>query len=181
MQKLISLLTLWLCLALPTRAEVIDSSALGFTLRHEVVLDAPSWRVYDQFVQDIGRWWNGSHSFSNNANNLSLEAKPGGCLCESWSGDKWVEHMRVVQVQPHQVLVLRGALGPLQGLAVTGSMTISFTTTSQGKTRVSWTYTVGGYVSGGLQAWAAPVDGVIGEQMRRFASYIRTGQAVEKP
>jgi len=181
MQKIIYLLFLCLGVALPTQAEVIDSSALGFTLRHEVVLEAPSWRVYDRFVQDIGRWWNDSHSFSNNARNLTLEAKPGGCLCESWSGDKWVEHMRVVQVQPHQVLVLRGALGPLQGLAVAGSMTISFTTTAEGKTRVTWTYTVGGYVAGGIQAWAPPVDGVIGEQMHRFATYNRTGKAEEKP
>lgn len=184
MQRVFPLLLLLLFAALSGRAEVIDSSATGFTLRHVVELEAPSWQVYERFVNDIGHWWNSAHSFSNDAGNLSLTAEPGGCLCESWSGDKWVEHLRVVQVQPHQVMVLRGALGPLQGMAVAGSMTISFATTGAGNTRLSLTYTVGGYAPDGLLDWAKPVDGVIGEQLRRFAAYMATETApaaAEKP
>jgi uncharacterized protein YndB with AHSA1/START domain len=176
MRLIFSLLLTCLLLAPQLRAKVIDSTEVGFTLQHEVLIDAPTYRVYQRFVQDIGRWWNGVHSFSNHARNLVLEAKPGGCLCESWSGDKWVEHLRVVQVQPNQVLVLRGALGPLQNLAVSGSMTISFTTTEQNQTRLLWTYTVGGYAPTGLKAWAGPVDGIIGEQIQRFERYAHTGK-----
>jgi uncharacterized protein YndB with AHSA1/START domain len=173
MQRAFPLLFLLLSISLASQATVIHSSDNGFLLRHEIELEAPTWQAYNLFVNDISRWWNGAHSFSNQASNLRLEAKPGGCLCESWSGNKWVEHLRVVQVQPHQVLVLRGALGPLQGLAVSGSMTISFATTDTGKTRITWTYAVGGYAPDGLKDWAAPVDGVIGEQAKRFASFVK--------
>jgi len=46
---------------------------------------------------------------------------------------------------------------------------------SQDGTDLSLTYNVGGYVKDGLASWAAPVDGVLGEQVARLKSLIETG------
>jgi hypothetical protein len=35
---------------------------------------------------------------------------------------------------------------------------------------------VGGYAKGGLENLAGPVDGVLGEQVRRLAKYVETGK-----
>ena len=42
---------------------------------------------------------------------------------------------------------------------------------------MKWTYAVGGYRPGGLDAVALPVDYVIGEALARLAAYIETGDA----
>jgi hypothetical protein len=67
-----------------------------------------------------------------------------------------------------------GALGPLQTMAVTGSMTWQMEE-SGGATKLTLTYAVSGYLPGGLQALAGPVDGVLGEQFQRLKTYIETG------
>ena len=95
--------------------------------------------------------------------------------------------MIVINVQPEKVLRLRGALGPLQGLAADGAMTWSTAPDSDG-TSLEMTYVVGGYATEGLDKLAAPVDGVLGDQVRRLKAFIETGspetngqQAKEKP
>ena len=56
-------------------------------------------------------------------------------------------------------------------------MTWEFFDTEAGGTRLKWTYAVGGYRPGGLDAVALPVDYVIGEALARLAAYIETGDA----
>ena len=40
------------------------------------------------------------------------------------------------------------------------------------------TYNVGGYMSGGLNTWADPVNKVLTEQVARLKSYVETGSPV---
>jgi hypothetical protein len=45
-----------------------------------------------------------------------------------------------------------------------------------GATMLAWIYDVGGYAKGGLDKWAAPVDGVLAEQLGRLRKYVETGK-----
>ncbi len=82
--------------------------------------------------------------------------------------------MTVSFVNPGVMLRLTGGLGPLGLMGVAGNMTWEFEDT-EGGTRVTLQYAVGGYMSGGLDTVAAPVDGVIGEALTRLKTYVETG------
>jgi len=45
-----------------------------------------------------------------------------------------------------------------------------------GRTTVTLTYDVGGYMNGGLDTLAAPVDGVLGQQVARLKTQVETGK-----
>ena len=79
--------------------------------------------------------------------------------------------MEVVYAAPGKLIRLHGGLGPLQEQAVQGAMSVSFKET-EGSTTLTVTYNVGGYVPGGLKAWASIVDGVIAEQFDRLQQRI---------
>lgn len=152
------------------RAEVVDSSDAGFTTRNTATIAAPPGDVYKGLVNDIGRWWDPEHTYSKNSSYLSLDARPGGLFFEKL-GNGGVAHMTVVFAVPGETLRLVGGLGPLQALAVSGSMTWHLTPDGRG-TKVEVVYAVGGYKPGGLQAMAPVVDNVVGEQLRRLKNYI---------
>ncbi len=69
---------------------------------------------------------------------------------------------------------MSGGLGPLQPLAVSGSMAFTLTE-ADGITTVELTYIVGGYRPGGLEEWSRPVDGVLGAQLQRLERFMETG------
>lgn len=48
-------------------AEVVDSSANGFTARTTLSIHAPPEEVYRRAVRNIGDWWDSAHTFSGNA------------------------------------------------------------------------------------------------------------------
>jgi len=155
-------------------AEVTESSAQGFLVAHEATIAASPDEVYRVLVEEVGSWWSPAHTFSGDAGNLSIEARPGGCFCERLPGGGGVEHLRVVYVQPGRVLRLAGGLGPLQGSGLTGSMTWSLAPTDGG-TAVALTYSVGGFLPGGFEQLAPAVDGVLGEQLGRLRRLVETG------
>jgi uncharacterized protein YndB with AHSA1/START domain len=157
------------------RGEVIDSSAHGFTLKNTVTIAATPNDVYRHLVANIGRWWNPAHTFSGASQNLSIEDKANGCWCEKLEGGGSVRHLVVVYAEPGKTLRLAGALGPLQTMAVAGSMTWSLSKADSG-TKVELTYTVGGYRPEGLQSLAPPVDRVLSNQLTRLKNYIETGK-----
>jgi uncharacterized protein YndB with AHSA1/START domain len=152
------------------RAEVVDSSEAGFTTRNTEAIAAPPGDVYRRLVNDIGRWWDPEHTYSKNSSYLNLDARPGGLFSEKL-GSGGVAHMTVVFAAPGKTLRLVGGLGPLQALAVSGSMTWQLTPDGAG-TKVEVVYAVGGYKPGGLQAMAPVVDSVLGEQLRRLKAYV---------
>jgi uncharacterized protein YndB with AHSA1/START domain len=173
MRPLILLVAL-LTTASPADAEVIDSAAHGFAVRSVAEIAAHPSRVYNTAVSLVGRWWNPAHTFSKNAANLTLDARPGGCLCERLPNGG-VTHLTVVYVVAQQEIRLSGALGPLQQTGVAGSMMWKLSE-SAGGTHVEWTYTVGGYMPGGLAAIAPAVDAVLAGQLQRLKQFVETGR-----
>jgi uncharacterized protein YndB with AHSA1/START domain len=155
-------------------ASVADVTAGGFLIKREADIQAPPEKVYTALIRDIGRWWNPEHTYSGDAKNLSIEAKAGGCFCERLASGGGVEHMRVVYVQPGKTLRLVGALGPLQGSGLVGSLTWKLTPTGA-TTKLELVYSVGGYMPGGFQKMAPAVDGMLGEQVQRLEDFIEVG------
>ncbi|HXC07782.1 MAG TPA: SRPBCC domain-containing protein [Steroidobacteraceae bacterium] len=151
-------------------ADVLNVAANGFEVRETTHTTAPPDQVYAALLLPA-RWWNSDHTFSRSAANLVLDARAGGCWCETLPNGGSVEHMRVVFVAPGKTLRLRGALGPLQGLAVDGAMTWSIQSVPGG-TDVSLTYAVGGYVKDGFDDLSKGVDHVLGEQLVRLKKLI---------
>ncbi len=152
--------------AAPAHAEVVASSPSGFVVRQ--VMSAPVSReaAYRRFV-DIASWWSPDHTFSGDAKNLSMTPRAGGCWCEKLKDGGFVRHLDVVYAAPGETLRLSGGLGPLQEMAVSGAMAVTFEPDGN-STRVTLTYAVGGYAPSGLAALAPIVDGVIGAQMLRY-------------
>ncbi len=148
------------------RAEVVDAVAGGFTVKLVRHVAAPPEAVYATAVA-VARWWSPAHTFSGRAANLAIDARPGGCWCETLSGGGGVRHLEVVYAAPGSLLRFRGGLGPLQEMAASGSLTWAFAAAGGG-TDVTWTYTVAGYRPGGLEALAPVVDTVLAEQIDRL-------------
>ncbi len=166
-------------------AEVVDQTANGFSLQEHVTIAASPDKVYAELIQPA-RWWSSAHTFSGDAKNMTLDARAGGCWCETLKDGGSVLHMTVVNVVPGKLLRMRGALGPFQSTGMDGAMNIVLT--PKGKsTEVALVYNLGGYVWGGYQALPSSADGVLGLQIYRLKQRIETGSpdtprpAGEKP
>jgi uncharacterized protein YndB with AHSA1/START domain len=160
-------------------AEVTSRSAEGFVSVHRMEIPAVPERVYRALTDEVARWWDAEHSWSGQASNFSLAPEAGGCFCERLADGGSVEHMRVVFAQPGRRLVLKGGLGPLQDMSVTGTMVYDLRPGTEGGTRLDYRYTVGGYTPDGLEALADAVDQVQLGQLRRLAAYLSGDQASE--
>ena len=174
--KRLTCLATFLVLSNIAAAEVSDSAENGFTTVHEVIVDAPRPRVWRAAVDEIGAWWSDDHTVNGDAGRMSITSAPQGCFCETFENGGGVVHMDVTFVNPGIILRLTGGLGPLGLMGVNGNMTWEFFDAEEG-TRVKFTYVVGGYRPGGLNAIALPVDYVIGEARARMKAYVETGDA----
>lgn len=171
------LLPLYLCLAATTHADVTSSAPGGFTVEHEVVVPADRATAYHAAIKEVGEWWSSDHTVTGDASRLSIEPRAMGCFCEDLGEGDAVVHLVVTFVNKDVIVRLTGGLGPLGLMGVAGNMTWEFFDTEAGGTRMKWTYAVGGYRPGGLDAVALPVDYVIGEALARLAAHIETGDA----
>lgn len=158
--------------------EVADSSASGFTVKVVISIQAAPTEVYRRLIR-VADWWNPAHTWSGDSRNLSLEEKVTGCFCEKLPEGGGVRHMEVVNLAPGKTLVLTGGLGPLQSIAATGNMSIQLSPDGPA-TKLALTYAVAGYLAGGMDKWAAPVDTVLAEQMARLKSHIEKGDPSPK-
>jgi hypothetical protein len=154
--------------ALPDRASVVSSGQGGFVVREEVQFAGPPDAAWKHLI-DVGSWWNPKHTYSGSSSNLSIAVTPGGCWCEKIPNGGFVRHMEVVMAFPGKTLRVVGGLGPLQGIGATGALTFTLRGASAGVTTVVAEYSVLGYSQEGLASLAAAVDGVLAEQMARFA------------
>lgn len=156
------------------RAEIVSAGPSGFNLRH--VADAPNIAapVVWAALADVSKWWDPEHTYSGDARNLTLEPFVRGCFCEKLSLYAGIEHATVVYAQPAKILRLSGALGPLQEFGVNGSMTWQIEPAGGGS-RITLTYSVGGYTDRPLADWAPIVDEVLGVQIQRLARYVTAG------
>lgn len=125
---------------------------------------------------DVARWWDPKHSWSGDAANLHLDARAGGCWCETLPDGGSAQHMVVVYSAPGRRLRLNGALGPLQDGNLTGNMTWTLEAAREGGTNVTLSYLLDGYFPGGLDQLAGAVDEVLGQQVNRLQRFIETGK-----
>ena len=158
-------------LAAPTAAEVVSAGPNGFHVRQSVHMVVPTDRAYAGFGQ-VATWWNKEHTYSGDSANMSLALSPGGCFCERLPNGGGIEHMRVSYIDPGKRIVLTGSLGPLLYEATTGVMDMRFERTAGGS-KVTMDYKVAGFASGGAEKLAPLVDGVLGEQFKRYREYVR--------
>jgi uncharacterized protein YndB with AHSA1/START domain len=172
-------MTLLLLVAPVVHADVVESSPNSLRIRHKITTTATADKAWDAFL-DISKWWSGIHTYSGSAANLRLDARPGGCFCETLPKGGGVQHMSVLAVMPRERLVLSGALGPLQTSGVAGAMTFQFGGSANG-TQITLTYDIGGHVHGGLDQMAVGIDQVLGDQMMRLKRYLDTGNAEAAP
>jgi len=161
--------------AAPLRGEVVESTAAGFLVRNTAAISAPPAKVYAALTEGVGGWWDPAHTFSHDARNLSVDAKPGGCFCERLPDGGGVQHMSVVYASPGTLLRLTGAIGPLQEAAVTGTMTWNLSQAGGG-TAVELMYAVGGFRAGGFRDLPTVVDGVLRGQLARLKALVETGR-----
>lgn len=159
----------------PVSATVLTSDESGFVSEASAELPLPPEEAY-ALVATPARWWNGEHSYSGDARNLTIEARAGGCFCEILPAVNGkpagsVEHGRVLFAMSGETLRISGALGPLQAQAAMGTLTFSFAPSGTGtgtgrSTKVTMRYVVGGYMEGGATKLAPAVDMVLGQQLQ---------------
>ncbi len=167
-------------------AEVVKQDEDGFVTRNSVAVDATPREVWMALISP-GKWWNSAHTWSGDAENMTITPQAGGCFCEripaNDTQDKIglegsVRHMVVIQATPDVALRMRGGLGPLQSEAVDGVLTIAMGESDKGTT-VAFEYVVGGYMRFEVPVIAKAVDGVMAQQLDGLASLL--GKAETEP
>lgn len=155
--------------AVPAAAEVVERHTDGFTLRFEATTSrAPADLL--AALGRIGQWWDGAHSYSGDAANMTLTMEPGGCFCEALADGTTFEHGRVVSIDPASGVLLDAPLGPLKGKATRAGLGFGWAEMNRDGILVM-TFVVEGP---GLGAFADPVEGVLGGA---FARYVRHTEA----
>jgi hypothetical protein len=158
----------------PAQAKVASQGATGFSLSYEAEIAGEAKAAFDAFVR-VGEWWDGEHSYSGDAKNLTIDLKPGGCWCETLPDGGFVAHMAVVQALPGKTMIFKGGLGPLAFMGVDGAMVLSFRTKDKA-TLVTMTYAVGGHDPKKFKELPKLVDGVLGAAFKRYTNYVSTGK-----
>ena len=164
----------------PTKAEVAAQSDAGFVIKHSAEVPVSRAEVWAALIAPA-KWWSPDHTWSHNAANLYLDAQATGCFCEKLPKPAGApaeqrmgstEHMHVIFADPQRGLLrMAGALGPLQGEAVRGVLTIKLIKTEAG-TRIEWEYVVGGYMRLQSADIAPAVDQMLAEQLGRLAALL---------
>ena len=183
-----------LALAPAASAKVVDQSDAGFSVAHTAQVAATPADVW-KMLRMPQSWWSKEHSWSGDGANFWLDSQAGGCFCEklpdTGSGVGSVQHARILFSKPGQLLRLSGAFGPLQGEALTGTLTIHIKETPTGSA-LRFDYVVGGYMRFKVGDIAPAVDKVIGEQLLGLANALggalpptrdekAAGEGAEKP
>ena len=138
-------------------AEVVTSGADHYTLRQEAVSSLPPEKLWDRLIKP-STWWSDAHTYSGDADNLSLQASAGGAWRENWEGNS-VLHGTVLLSQEHQVLRLSAPFGPLQNMGVTVVWTITLKPNGDGAS-VEFLETATGGAQSALDKIAPAVDSV---------------------
>lgn len=158
--------------AAPANAKIIDQGENGFAVAHTAQVAATPADVW-KMLRMPQKWWSKDHSWSGDAANFWLDPQAGGCFCEKLPdvgpGLGSVQHARVLFAKPDEMLRLSGAFGPLQGEAMTGTLTIQIKETPTGSA-LRFDYVVGGYMRFEIADVAPAVDQVIGEQLLGLAN-----------
>jgi hypothetical protein len=149
------------------RAEVVERQANGFSLRMSAPANA-GWAQAYFAVGDPGNWWNGAHTYSGDATNLSLPLEVGACLCERLADGSIFEHGRVVSLTPQREVRLDAPLGPLKGKTARAELAFSWEPAERGTVVLTMTFVVEGQ---GVGSFADAVDQVMADQFQRWAAW----------
>ncbi|GGZ09595.1 SRPBCC domain-containing protein [Novosphingobium colocasiae] len=171
----------------PAAAKVAQVSDSGFVIQHAQMVAASPAEVW-QLLLRPAKWWDSDHTWSGDAANLTIDPRAGGCFCELLpSKDSpraaprgTVEHMRVVYVEEPRVLRMVGALGPLQGDAVTGTLTFQLKPAEKG-TAIMMEYVVGGFLRVPMAQMSGGVDGVLAQQLAGLVARLGGAVAIDAP
>lgn len=155
----------------PAGGEVLHVAPNGFILENEVRTQAAPAQAWQALVEDVGRWWPADHTWFGRSENLSIDARAGGCFCER-DGERSVEHMRISFVQPGSLLRMSGGLGPLQGMGLYGALDWRLQAADEG-TVITLSYRVSGVSPDGFEALAPVVDRVQAQQLGGLAAFLR--------
>jgi hypothetical protein len=156
-----------LLFAAAAAAEVTDSGAQHFELRHEAVSSLPPAALWARLIAP-SQWWNPAHSYSGDAANLQLDARAGGLWREDWNGGS-VAHGRVLLSMPPSLLRLEAPFGPLQGVGAYVVWSISIDAEGTGS-RVQFHEIAAGPPGARLAELAPAVDAVKSEAIRRLVA-----------
>ena len=168
-----------LCWAPAAQAEVVETKDDLFVTRATAEVSADPKDTWLALVTP-SKWWNGAHSWSGDAANMTLTPQGGGCFCERLPVEDnegrpglagSVKHMTVLLAMPEQVLRMRGGLGPLQSEPVDGVLTVTLKPVDGG-TRILWEYVVGGAMRYDVPTISKAVDGVMSEQLARLVAHL---------
>jgi Polyketide cyclase / dehydrase and lipid transport len=154
------------------QAAIVSATPQGFEVHETVHVAAAADKAYAALLTPA-RWWSSDHTFSHDAKNLTLDARAGGCWCETLPDGGSVQHLSVVWVAPGKVLRLRGALGPLQGMAVDGVLTWTVKAAASGS-EIAVSYAVAGYSEQGFDVISKGVDQVMAEQIGRLKKLLES-------
>ena len=158
------------------QAEVMDASAIGFTVENRQVVPVDAATAWQALVHEVDRWWPKDHSWWGSESTMWIDPRAGGCFCES-AGDREARHLTVAFVDPGKTLRLLGGLGPLQGMGLHGAMEFRLAPAEGGGTSITLHYRVGGYSPDDLGGFAPVVDRVQGVQLKGLADYLRQAAA----
>lgn len=171
------------------QAEVVTQSSAGFVIKLSADTTATQKDAWKALITP-NKWWSGEHTYTGDASNLWLDAQATGCFCEKLPKPTdapaeqrmgSVEHMHVVYADPQRgVLRMVGGLGPLQGEALHGTLTITLKPI-EGGTRIEWDYVVGGYMRMDPEQIAPLVEKVLGEQLTRLVGWLAPIEVDSKP
>lgn len=153
-------------------AEVVDKGPSHFRLKFTQQVAAPPEKVF-KALGEIGQWWDGAHSYSGKAANMTMPLSPTACFCEALPGGG-VRHGVVEAVMPNQLVRVDAALGPLQDEGVSAALTFNLKA-KDGGTELVTTYNVGG-ARDFVVSIAPAVDGVLGGAVGRLKRYVETGK-----
>ena len=156
------------------QAEVVETGAQGFRLKSVLQIKASPARVY-QAIGELPRWWDGEHTYSGKAENMTFPLQANGCWCETIPGGGGVRHGVVELAWPAQGMIRAdAALGPLQDEGVRGALYFH-TVAKDGGAELTVTYNVGG--ARDAIAKAAPgIDAVLSAAWARLKRYVETGK-----
>jgi len=156
--------------AVPASADIRASAPNGFDVASIATVKASPAEVRAA-IGEAGRWWDPAHSYSRDpAANMTLDLRAGGCLCERIPGGGSGQHL-VVELAGATHIVLRGAMGPLKTEGLDGALSFTLTPVGTG-TKIEMRYAAGGFMAGGMDKMAAPVDSVISGLLKRLAAYV---------
>ena len=159
-----------LALAPAAQAKVLASSSLGFTIENTVTVPVDPKTAWNALVNHVDAWWPKDHSWFGKNGKFTIDARAGGCFCET-AGERSALHMTVGFVDPGHLLRMLGGLGPLAGLGLTGTMDWTFAP-AEGGTKITLRYVAGGYSTTDLTQFVTVVDGVQAQQLGGLGAFL---------